>query len=405
MTWKTVLAWPLLLGAATGSLACSKGPEEGVRIGLLLPRTGQLADSGGHAEAAALMAAESVNLAGGVGGKPITLVLKDTRSELKAGIDAAKKLLGEHELRGIIGPEEEDVATALVGLARAQGVVQISGGVSSPKFTTIEDGGFFFRTCPSSNVTATALVQRMLADGVRTASMIYVSNDFGSTFAVFADVAFRDKGGTLISDGVAGPVSVVPGSRDYRSLLRPLLERKPQALVLITDPITGAQLVSDWRLLGGTGRIYLAPNLMTQVFVQQAPAGALEGAVGVSPLSGDPDGAFAEAYEAFTGDPPAQSAYFYYDALALLALALEKARHDAGGEPTGDQIRAAVAQVANPPGEPVRWDQLGRALELLRQGADVDYVGASGAMDFDGKGDVVLEHVEYWSVRASEIVR
>lgn len=397
---RAFLILPVLgLGAL---LCCSEGAREGVPIGLLLPRTGQLADSGGHAEAAALMAAEQVSLAGGVGGKPITLVLKDTHSDLKAGLEAAKKLLADDlAVRGIVGPEEDDVATALVGLARAKKLVQISGGISSPKFTTIDDGGFFFRTCPSSQVTATALVRRMLEDGVQSASMLYVANDFGSTFVVFADVAFREEGGVVLSADREGPTSVVPGARDYRSVLVPLLARRPEALVLIVDPITGARLMSDWRLLGGGGRIYLAPNLMTEVFVDQAPAGSLEGAVGVSPLSGDQDGTFAQAYEEFTGSAPAQSAYFYFDAMALMALALEKA----GPDGDGDAVRAALAEVSSPPGTPVRWDELGRALDLVRQGEDVDYAGASGAVDLDARGDLLLDQVEFWTVRASQIVR
>jgi ABC-type branched-subunit amino acid transport system substrate-binding protein len=91
--------------------------------------------------------------------------------------------------------------------------------------------------------------------------------------------------------------------------------------------------------------------------------------------------------------------------MALLALALERAAQVAGGEPTGEQVRAALAEVSSPPGETVRWDELDRALALVRAGADVDYVGASGGVDFDANGDVALSRVEFWTVHASAIKR
>ncbi len=398
-----LLALALLLAGA----GCSSPAEEGLPIGVLLPRTGQLADSGGHAEAAVLLAAERVNLAGGVAGKPITLVVKDTRSAAKPGLEAAGKLLDGWEVRGLIGPEEEDVAEGLVGLARERALVQISGGVSSPRFTTVADGGYFFRTCPSTQVTAAALARRMREDGVRSASLLYVPNDFGTAFISSAAVAFRGDGGAVVSPGVSAPLSVQAGERDYRALLTELLPLKPDALLLATDPITGARLVSDWKLMGGTGRLYLAPTLMTEVFVREVPAGALEGAVGVSALSGDPDGRFAASYSEAVGGAPSQSAYFYYDAMALMALALERAHAAAGegAEPGGEQVRAALLEVASPPGEKFGWKQIDAALERVRAGQDVDYDGASGAIDFDANGDVTLHHVEFWTVEASSIVR
>lgn len=384
---------------------CSQNAEEGLPIGLLLPRTGPLADSGGHAEAAALLAAEKVNLAGGVGGKPITLVLKDTRTDPKAGLEAAHKLIDEFHVKGIVGPEEEELAVDLVEIAREKKLVQISGGITSPRFTTIDDGGFFFRTCPSTQVTATGLAHRIFEDGVRSCTMLYVPSELGTLFASYASVEYRNLGGELVSVGTPGPVTVQEGQRDYRDTLKGVLALKPDSLMLATDPITGVRIINDWKLLGGTGRVYLAPTLMTEVFVKGVPAGALEGAVGVSGISGDGDGRYSTTYEESMGDLPPQSGYFYYDAMALMALAIERAWKAAGAEPDGDQIRAALFEVASPPGKKVAWDELDAGLEAVRAGEDIDYEGASGPIDFDANGDVSLKKVGFWSVRASKIVR
>ncbi|MGC4121662.1 MAG: ABC transporter substrate-binding protein [Myxococcales bacterium] len=399
---RLVALWLLALLAG-----CPRAAQEGQAIGVLLPRTGTLADSGGHAESAVLLAAEKVNLAGGVGGKPITLVIKDTRSQGVAGSEAARKLLTDSDdLLAVLGPEEDDVADTLVALAKEKKRVQVSGGVTAVRFATVDDGGYFFRTCPSSRVTANAIVTRMLEDGMDTASFLFVRNDFGVAFISSAAQAYGLHGGTLLSPGTFDvPIAVEPGLKDYREVLNEVLSFKPKALLIAADPLTGARLVSDWKLLGGNARLYLAPPLMTDAFVQDVPAGALEGAVGVSALSGDADGSFAKAYSEAVGEQPAQSAYFYYDAMALVALAIERATTLAGGAPDGDQVRAALVDVASPPGTKVHWNELGQALERIRAGEDIDYDGASGEIDFDPAGDVTSKAVGLWRVSASTIVR
>src|SRR5206468_369841 len=96
-------------------------------------------------------------------------------------------------------------------------------------------------------------------------------------------------------------------------------------------------------------------------------------------------------------------AYFYYDALALLALATEAAAHEAGGTPSRDQVKAQVTNVAGPPGESVGWDELDKGLKLVRAGKDIDYRGASGSVDLNGVGDSPGEP-EFWSIEGGQII-
>ena len=81
----------------------------------------------------------------------------------------------------------------------------------------------------------------------------------------------------------------------------------------------------------------------------------------------------------------------------LLALAIEKA--DAAD---GASIKAAIRDVANPPGTKVGPGDIARALQLVRDGQDIDYVGAAGSQDFDNQGDV-LNTIEVWRVVDGEV--
>ena len=58
--------------------------------------------------------------------------------------------------------------------------------------------------------------------------------------------------------------------------------------------------------------------------------------------------------------------------------------------------------VANPPGEVVGPGDIARALELVRDGEDINYIGASGDVDFDEFGNVVSS-MRVWTVKENKI--
>jgi branched-chain amino acid transport system substrate-binding protein len=78
-----------------------------------------------------------------------------------------------------------------------------------------------------------------------------------------------------------------------------------------------------------------------------------------------------------------------YDAAALIALAMM-----AGGEATSQAVADNLMDVANGPGEEILPGELGRALEILAEGGEVDYVGASN-VELIGPGEAAGTYREY----------
>ncbi|MEM7616421.1 MAG: branched-chain amino acid ABC transporter substrate-binding protein, partial [Pseudomonadota bacterium] len=78
-----------------------------------------------------------------------------------------------------------------------------------------------------------------------------------------------------------------------------------------------------------------------------------------------------------------------YDAAALIALAMQ-----AGGEATREAVAANLLAVANGPGEPILPGELGKALEILAGGGEVDYVGATN-VELIGPGEAAGTYREY----------
>jgi ABC-type branched-subunit amino acid transport system substrate-binding protein len=88
-----------------------------------------------------------------------------------------------------------------------------------------------------------------------------------------------------------------------------------------------------------------------------------------------------------------------YDSVILLALAIEKA----GSLDDRAAIRDALYAVSAPPGDAFGPTQLAEALEAVRLGRDIDYVGAAGSFDLDDQGDTALE-VIMWKVEGNGFV-
>ena len=78
-----------------------------------------------------------------------------------------------------------------------------------------------------------------------------------------------------------------------------------------------------------------------------------------------------------------------YDAAAIMILAMQSA----GTSMSGD-YKDHVMAVANAPGEPIYTGELGKALEILAGGGDVDYVGASD-VELIGPGEAAGKYREY----------
>ncbi|MCY4290728.1 MAG: branched-chain amino acid ABC transporter substrate-binding protein, partial [Roseovarius sp.] len=70
-----------------------------------------------------------------------------------------------------------------------------------------------------------------------------------------------------------------------------------------------------------------------------------------------------------------------YDAAALIMLAMQAA----GSAEPGD-YKDKVFEVANAPGEKIFPGELGKALDIIAEGGDVDYVGAS-SVELIGPGE------------------
>ncbi|MCK5217291.1 MAG: ABC transporter substrate-binding protein [Methanosarcinales archaeon] len=370
--------------------------EGEVIIGTLLPITGDLAQFGGPMENAAKLAIDEVNANGGLLGSEVSLINEDSQTAEIAGVDGANKLVKVNKVPAVIGAAGSGVSLAIIDITTGNNVVQISPSNTGTDFTTYADNDFYFRTCPSDALQGKAMAILAVNENYTNASTLVLKNAYGVGFEEIFVEEFEKLGGQIIDR-----VKYDPQATTFDSEIAKANANNPDVIVLISYPETGSLILkaayqkgvldnTDWLLSEGLKDDSLAEMVGKDVDGNYI----IEGLKGTAP---DPREA-GPAYETFKnalasayGVEPTTFTANTYDAAAIIALAIESAE-----SADGTDIRDNIRTVANPPGEEVT--NISRGLELIREGKEINYQGASGDINFDDNGDITTAYYAAWSV-------
>lgn len=375
--------------------------SNGLKLGTLLPITGDLAQYGSPMQDSARLLVETVNNCGGALGQPVELISEDDQTEPAAGASAMTKLAEVDRVAGVVGAASSAVSSAAVDIAVRNQVVQISPASTSPVFTErAQKGdfqGFWFRTAPPDTFQGQALAKLAKDQGFQTVAILAINNDYGNGLVASFIPAFKALGGKVVQDQ---PTRYPPDAVTFESEVSAVFSSNPDAVLLIAYPETGSLILKSayqQGLLGKKTKV-LATDGMKDASIaklvgkNQAGEFIASGLIGTAPSAGGPAiAAFRQLYNAEYKRQPSVYDPNTWDATALMVLAAESARAT-----TGPAIKDKIREVASAPGEEVT--DICQALELVRQGKDVNYQGASGTLELDAQGDVVGSY-DIWTIQ------
>jgi len=395
-----VISLAVVLALVIGGCAPKAGEAIPLKIGQLNSFTGDLSDFGGAHRNAGQLAADHINLAGGIQGVPITLVARDTATNPVQGVDSARALVDIDRVAAVVGALSSGVSIAVAeSVTGPRQILQISAASTSPAITVLADGDFLFRTTVSDAAQGVVMGRLARELGYDTASALYINNAYGQGLAEAFKASFEAEGGKILA--LVPHESVQP---TYTSELSKATEGDPDVLVAISYPESG-QIYLREALEGGYIDTFIFCDGTKSPDMNEAiGADKLEGTYGTAAGSAltDVRRAVEADYDSAVADvPPLPYIDTTYDAVVLIALAAEKA----GTTTDSAAIRDALREVANSPGEVVGpgVDGIAKALQLIRDGKDINYEGAGGSQDFDENGDVVST-IEIWKITGGEIV-
>ena len=358
----------LLLAAIISLSTISTAALAEIKVGIILGFTGPIETLTPAMRDSAKLAFAEVSTSGKLlGGEIITPVIGDSTCVDSDAAVAAAEMLVSDGVAAIMGADCSGVTGAIAtNVAVPNGVTMVSPSATSPGLTSLADNGLFFRTAPSDAKGGQVLAQVALDRGLTSVAVTYTNNDYGKGLADVFEASFTSGGGT-----VTAVASHEDGKADYSSEVGVLGSAGGAALVVIGYLDQGGKGMIQASLDSGSFDLFVLSDGMIGQSIADAIGADLNGSFGTLPGT---QSAGAAKFAEISGDidPTAPYAGESYDAAALIALAIE-----AGGSADRSSIVANIKKVANAPGEKILPGELGKALELLAAGTDIDYQGAT----------------------------
>jgi branched-chain amino acid transport system substrate-binding protein len=370
-----------ILGMALcATLISGAAAAQDVKVGMLQGFTGPTESLVAPMALGGEMAIQEVSDSGlFLGGKKVVSVRGDsTCIDAAAATAAAERLVTSEGVVGINGATCSGATTAVLNnVVRPNGVVMISPSATSPALSTIEDDGYFFRTAPSDARQGEIIASILKERGISSAALTYTNNDYGKGLADAIQASFEAGGGSITA--VAAHED---GKADYSAEVATLAAAGGDILIVAGYLDQGGKGMIQAALDTGAFDTFMLPDGMVGESLTDNFGSAIDGSIGTNPGTDSPGAAMlaklAEG-KGFKGDDPYVPEA--YDASAILLLAMQSA-----GTTDSSVYKDHIVKVANAPGEKIYPGELAKALQILADGGDIDYVGGT-ALELIGPGE------------------
>jgi branched-chain amino acid transport system substrate-binding protein len=359
---------------ATGTVpASSTTTDTALKIGTLLPTTGALSYLGPPEIAGVNLAVKEINEAGGVLGKPVDVVHRDSGdTTTDIATQSVTSLLGQG-VSAIIGAASSGVSKTVINQITGAGVVQFSPANTSVDFTAWDDKGLYWRTAPSDVLQGSVLGNYAASCGAQTLGMLVLNDSYGLGLGKKLKETFEKAGGKIVAEELFNE-----GDSQFSSQVDAVVAAKPDAIAVISF-VQGKSIIP---LLTGKGikaeQIFLVDG-NTVDYSKDFQSGTLTKAHGTIPGTSAGD----DFKKSLLGIDPALKDFIYagesWDAANLISLAAEAAKSTKGVD------IAKQLQAVSKDGE--KCFSFASCVTLLRQGKDIDYDGQSGPVTFADSGD------------------
>jgi branched-chain amino acid transport system substrate-binding protein len=353
-----------------------------LRVGGILPLTGNLAFLGPPEVAGVGLAVSEINAAGA--GITACHDVQDSGDSTDMAVSTASaQTLVASKPSVVIGAASSSVSLNVVDTFASNNIVEIS-----PANTAVDLSGYskwYFRTAPPDTIQGSALGQLITSDGYQKIAFLVFNDTYGTGLRDSVEETVKAGGGECVY-GCKGDGNEFPaGQTTFSTEVGAALASNPDAIVVLAFDETKA-LVPE---LAGQGwdmsKTYYSDG-NTADYSKDFPAGMLEGAQGTIP-GADASAEFKARLSGWSefAEGKALDDYAYgaesYDATILSALAALK-----GGDTTAPTIQKNLAAVSGATGG-TECATFKECADLIAGGEEVRYAGPSGIGPIDKEND------------------
>lgn len=314
--------------------------QETVKVGLILPMTGQQASTGKQIDAAVKL--YQAQNGATVAGKKVEVILKDDTSVPDVTKRLAQELVVNDKVAFLAGFGITPSALATAPIATQAKVPEIVMAAGTSSIT--EASPYIARTSFTLAQSSVPMAQWAAKNGIK--KVVTLVSDYGPGIDAeksFSET-FKADGGTIVEN-----LRVPMRSPDFSPVLQKVADIKPDALFVFVPSGTGAQFVKQFieRGLDKSGVKLIATGDVTDDDQLNGMGDAMVGVINAHNYSANHDSAMNKAFvaafeKANNGMRPNFMAVGGYDGMHLIYAALKKTN----GVTDGDKLMAAIKGMA-----------------------------------------------------------
>jgi branched-chain amino acid transport system substrate-binding protein len=309
-------------------------------VGALVAVTGPAALLGAPEARTLEMLGQELNAKGGVGGRPVKLVLKDTGGSPEKAVSFARQLVEEEKVVAIIGPTTSGESMAVKGIAEEGKTPLLSMAAAEAIVNPVLP--HVFKVAPRDSFAVEVIFQRMKKMGITRVGFLSSNTGFGKGGKEQVEKLANTYGITLVVNEVYDK-----SATDLTPEVTKLKAANVQAILNWSIEPAQAIVVKNARQIGLAVPIFQSHGFANPQYAKAA-GNAAEGVifpasrivVGSELPASNPQKAVVEAYrkayEARFGEDVSTFGGHAWDALGILVKALEQAGTDRA------KVRAAI---------------------------------------------------------------
>jgi branched-chain amino acid transport system substrate-binding protein len=235
-----------------GLLAAPAVAQESIKVGIILPVTGDKAKFGEIEKKSFELALEELNAAGGINGKKLDFLFEDDTGRPDIARSAAEKLITKDKVVMLGGGYGSSETFAIAGVAQQNQIPFLVNTGSDDKITT-QGWNYIFRLNPPVSEYPKGL-ESFLTEVVKpkTAVILYENTNFGSSGSKEFQVTCERLGiKVLMSEGYEH------GGVDFKPLLIKVKQANPDLVYMISYIMDASLLMNQSRELRLNPKVFV----------------------------------------------------------------------------------------------------------------------------------------------------
>ncbi len=319
-----------------------------IKIGAIFAITGGAANLGAPEAKTAEMLCEKINAGGGVDGRKIQLIVKDSGGTSEKAISLAKQLIDEEKVLAIIGPSTSGETKDIKSICQENKTVLISCAAAENIVNPVMS--YVFKTPQKDSDAVRLIFKAMAAKGIKKVGAISSNDGFGAAGQEQLKKLAPEFGIEIVIAEVYDKQET-----DLTSVLTKLKGQNVQAVVNWSIVPAQGLVAKNMKQIGLDVPLYQSHGFGNIKYAQASgeaangvifPAGRL--LVADQLPADNPQKAllleYKKDYEARYKEEASTFGGHAYDALAILVAALKKSG------PDRDKLRDAIENLKNVPG-------------------------------------------------------